>query len=317
MDKLVSVIIPAYNAEKYITETIDSVLNQTWKNIEIIVVDDGSADNTLQVIKPFEEYGVKIFTQLNKGGCAARNAGFKSSSGEFIQFLDADDLLSADKIEKQLLMLLATAGYKNKIIHCKWSRFFKNIKEVSDPGPHESIRRNLKPADWLITDHMSMTGCWLMHRSLIDKGGLWDEKLKRNQDGEFFSRLLVFAEEVLYQDEVTVYYRSGIPNSVSQNNSYAAAESALRAIELIEKYIFSLEKSEKANQVLANKYIEFVYENYIKYPDLSYKAETKVKSLGGATLKLRGGAGLKTLEAVLGWKMALRLKKLNNYLKYK
>ncbi|MDB5248363.1 MAG: glycosyl transferase family 2 [Segetibacter sp.] len=309
MDQVVSVIIPAYNSAKFIRETIESVLNQTWKNIEVIVVDDGSTDDTLEVVKSFEKQGVKVFTQANKGGCAARNFGFKKSTGQFIQFLDADDMISSDKLDRQLAILLSSGNYQNKTIHCRWGRFNEDPGKVSSWGPHESICRNMKPADWLISDHMSMTGCWLVHRSIIEKGGFWDETLKRNQDGEFFSRLLLYVDEVLYCDEVSVFYRSGIAGSVSQTFSRGAAESTLKAIELIESYINVLEKSKRADAAMANKYMAYAFSFYADYPDLAGRAEYKAKILGGGSVKLKGGMGLKSIEAVLGWKAALQLKK--------
>jgi glycosyltransferase involved in cell wall biosynthesis len=103
---LVSVIIPNYNYGYYLKETIDSVLNQTYKNIEIIVVDDGSKDNSREIL---ESYGEKIKTifQKNQGVSAARNNGAAMSGGEYIAFLDADDYWIADKIEKQITKILS------------------------------------------------------------------------------------------------------------------------------------------------------------------------------------------------------------------
>ena len=92
MALLVSIIIPAFNSEKYLSETVRSALAQTWPNKEIIVVDDGSSDGTLNVAKQFESRNVKVFTQKNRGAACARNAGLAIAQGDFIQWLDADDL---------------------------------------------------------------------------------------------------------------------------------------------------------------------------------------------------------------------------------
>jgi len=307
---MVSVIIPAYNSESYIAETLNSVFAQTYKDLEIIVVDDGSKDGTVEIIKKYELAGVICLTQHNKGACAARNIGYKNSSGDFIQFLDADDILSPDKIEKQLQQLLTTKNYQNKIIHCRWGRFYQdNTADVRWWGPHELIRRDLKPADWLVANHMSMTGCWLTPRQLIEKGGLWDESLKKNQDGEFFSRLMMHAEEVLYCDEVRVYYRSDVATSVSRNKSSAAAESSLKAIDLIASYLFALETSNRTRLATANMYQDFIYANFISFPELAQIAEEQVKALGGASIKLPGGPALRVMNRLLGWKSTLLLKK--------
>ena len=101
MDVKISVIIPAYNAEKYISECLDSVLRQSYKNIEIIVVDDGSADNTYTVVKGYSERhsNIVLVHQENGGVCSARNKGLDMASGDFIMFLDADDYLVQNAVE--------------------------------------------------------------------------------------------------------------------------------------------------------------------------------------------------------------------------
>jgi glycosyltransferase involved in cell wall biosynthesis len=308
MDFLVSVIIPAYNSEKYIHETIESVTKQTWNHIETIVVDDGSTDKTLEVLKQYDKINFKVLTQENRGACAARNYGFKQATGEFIQFLDADDLLSPNKIELQVKQLLSFKDYSNKLTHCMWGRFYDNIDEDIKWGPDKEIQKNLKPIDWLIYDRMSMTGCWLTPRALIEAGGLWDERIKRNQDGEFFSRLLSHAKEVLFCPEAKVFYRSGLPSSISANNSKQVTQSALKAIDLIKEYTLYLKNSERARLSMANKYKDFAFAYYIKYPDLARIAEDRALELGGANIRLQGGFTFKALERLLGWKIALKVK---------
>ncbi|HZX58320.1 MAG TPA: glycosyltransferase family A protein, partial [Mucilaginibacter sp.] len=102
---LVSIIIPVYNSEKHLAETISSALEQTWPNKEIIIVDDGSADNSLAIAKSFASENVKVFHQPNKGASAARNKGIQEAKGDYIQFLDADDLLMPNKIAAQVKQL--------------------------------------------------------------------------------------------------------------------------------------------------------------------------------------------------------------------
>ena len=97
MSPLVSVLIPCHNNEAFVGEAIESALGQTYPNIEVIVVDDGSTDKSLNVIKSYGDR-IKWKSGPNRGACAARNTSFFQSQGEFIQFLDADDLIAADKI---------------------------------------------------------------------------------------------------------------------------------------------------------------------------------------------------------------------------
>ena len=103
---IVSVIIPAYNVEKYIRNAIDSVLGQTYKDIEIIVVDDGSTDGTKKSLEPYIKDNKIIYLyQNNRGLSGARNSGIKTAKGEYIALLDADDLFYPSKIEKQLIYM--------------------------------------------------------------------------------------------------------------------------------------------------------------------------------------------------------------------
>ena len=105
MKPLVSILIPAYNAAEYIAATLESAVAQTWPHREIIVVNDGSRDRTLEIARSFEPRGVTVVTQSNQGAAAARNAALKASRGDYIQWLDADDLLAPEKIARQIAAL--------------------------------------------------------------------------------------------------------------------------------------------------------------------------------------------------------------------
>jgi len=105
MQPLVSILIPAYNSEEWIGETIRSAVEQTWPRKEVIVVDDGSRDGTLAAAKVLASKEVTVVTQENQGVCAARNHALRLCQGDYIQWLDADDLLAPDKIERQFAAL--------------------------------------------------------------------------------------------------------------------------------------------------------------------------------------------------------------------
>src|SRR5271168_1727479 len=102
MKPLVSILIPAYNAEAWISDSLRSAIAQTWERKEIIVVDDGSKDRTLSVARQFESSQVKVVTQQNQGAAATRNNAFALSEGDYVQWLDADDLMSPEKTAKQM-----------------------------------------------------------------------------------------------------------------------------------------------------------------------------------------------------------------------
>ena len=122
MKPLVSILIPAYNAAEYIAATLESAVAQTWPHKEIVVVNDGSSDRTLEIARSFEPRGVTVVTQPNQGAAAARNAALKASRGDYIQWLDADDLLAPEKIARQIAALGPNANPR-VLLSAEWGRF--------------------------------------------------------------------------------------------------------------------------------------------------------------------------------------------------
>src|SRR6516225_815324 len=122
MNPLVSILIPAYNAEKWIADTIQSALTQTWSRKEIIVVDDGSSDTTVEVAQRFSSKELTVVTKQNQGAAATRNHALQLSQGDYIQWLDADDLLGPDKIERQLRALQGHEG-ERLLLSSSWGYF--------------------------------------------------------------------------------------------------------------------------------------------------------------------------------------------------
>lgn len=163
---LVSVIVPAYNAEHYIKEAIDSILNQTYKNLEIIVVNDGSTDNTLSILK---EYGgqIKHISQVNKGPSSARNAGIKIAKGEFIAYQDADDISLPKRIEQEVKYLsdnpdlsMVFTGHKVAFLDNPDKKF-----KIQMPSHHSTLsllQHNYIPCTTVMhrKDILSVVGCW-------------------------------------------------------------------------------------------------------------------------------------------------------------
>src|SRR5262245_37375401 len=128
---LVSIVIPCYNAERWVATAIESALAQTWTNKEIVVINDGSRDQSLAAARRFEAQGVRVLDQPNRGAAAARNAGLRATSGAFVQFLDADDLLAPDKIERQ--MQAFATGNLRLLSSSAWGRFFNEPAEATFP----------------------------------------------------------------------------------------------------------------------------------------------------------------------------------------
>ncbi len=196
---LVSIIIPSYNAEKFIYNTILSALNQSWENTEIILVDDGSTDNTLSVVKSIRSEKIKILTQENKGASSARNQGLKYAKGDFIQWLDADDILDKYKIERQLKVI----NYEketNILLSSAWDTFYHRLKSAEfNPTP---LWNDLKPKEWIIYNlkyGYFMANCaWLVSREITEKAGPWNESLTYNDDGEYFFRVVLNSDLIRF-----------------------------------------------------------------------------------------------------------------------
>lgn len=310
---IVSVLIPVFNSESYLQQTIESVIAQSIRNIEIVAVDDGSTDSSLSILERLKKLhkNIIVFSQPNSGACGARNKAFELSSGNYIQFLDADDLLSPRKIEVQLKQL---DGKDDFISNGRWGRFYTDNPYDEDIkwGPHESLQQNLAPIIWLCQNHMSQTACWLTPRKLIEKAGLWDESLANNQDGEFFTRVIAQSRQVLYAPEAKVYYRSNLKTSItSRLKEGKSLQSFYQTVISFERVLLALENSQWTRRAVANRYQQFVYRAFPKCPELIKEAERKIKEFGGSSWPpYKGGRLYDFIQGSFGWKTAMRLREL-------
>jgi glycosyltransferase involved in cell wall biosynthesis len=304
---LVSILIPCYNAEKWLAETLESALAQTWKNIEIIVVDDGSTDNSLAIAKTFESNKLKVISQENRGASAARNRGLLDVQGDFIQYLDADDLLSEDKISLQLKLIYREG--LDYIASASWARFFNASSEATFTP--ELVWKDMSPTDWLVCSWkqggMMPVHGWLISRSISESAGCWNEDLSLNDDGEYFCRVILASKGVKFCENAKSFYRSGIRGSISRTVSYTAAKSALRSLELCADYLLSSENSPRTCSALATQFQLFAYQFDPFYSDLSQIAIQHVQVLGGASIPLSGGLSARLLSNIIGWKTTRKL----------
>jgi glycosyltransferase involved in cell wall biosynthesis len=198
---LVSVIIPAYNAAKYIKQTIDSVLSQKLTNYEIIVIDDGSTDQTSQIIASYDHDIIYVF-QENRGQGAARNAGLQLARGDLISFLDADDLWCPDAL---LLLVQMLAKRPNiDVVYCWWEYVDEHGRELPEKGRY-SQRGNLLDSLLLSNRFPIMTS--LTRRTCIDKINGFDESRCITEDWDFWLRLAKNGCQFEYLPHVLAKYR--------------------------------------------------------------------------------------------------------------
>jgi glycosyltransferase involved in cell wall biosynthesis len=306
MKALVSILIPAYNAEKWIAYTIRSALGQTWPRKEVIVVDDGSTDRTAAIVRQFASRGVKLLSTANQGLSAAQNEAFKLSQGDYIQWLDADDLLALDKIERQLNGLRETDN-KRILLSSPWAPFFyrtRNAKFVRN-----SLWEDLPPVEWLLrklTENVHMQNAtWLVSRELTEAAGPWDTSLHYDQDGEYFARVLLASEGTRFVPETGIFYRVTSTNRISYiGNSNKKKDSLLRALRLHIQYIRSLEESERVRKACLTYLQNWYFNFYPERPDLITEVQKLAAELGGSLEVPQLRWKYAWMRSMFGWETA-------------
>ncbi len=182
---LISVIIPVYNGEKTICETIYSVLNQTYINLELIVVNDGSLDSTLNLISNIKDLRLKVFSYKNAGKSISRNRGIDKTNGEFISFLDADDIWTPDKLELQLKALQANPQAS---VAYSWVDYIDEDGEFFRDGNHITINGNAYE-QMLIQNILENGSNPLIRKEALTEVGYFSESLKHAEDWDMWLRL--------------------------------------------------------------------------------------------------------------------------------
>lgn len=302
--QLISVIIPCYNASQFVGAAIDSVIKQTHTEWELILVNDGSTDNTEEIIFSYQDDRIRYILQDNKGQAAACNAGLQASKGDFVKFFDADDLLNPQHLAAQLDVI---GNDESAVASCSWARFYTNdpLSAVFKDDFAVGIE---KPIDWIqhaLSQRYDMMPAWLwlIPRNLLEKAGGWDERLNLNNDFEFSVRILLHASHVRFAANAKLYYRSLQKASLSNKQSEKGYESAFLSARLGCSYILQRNNSPEMRRLCANKYLFWVYQLYPNYPQLLKKMEAEVQKLGGGNRKIGGQSKLlHLLQVLIGWK---------------
>src|SRR5215475_9685579 len=213
MKPLVSILIPAFNSQEWIADTLRSALTQTWPHTEVIVVDDGSADETLAIAKRFESRSVRVISQDRQGGPAARNTAYSLCQGDYIQWLDNDDLLAPDKIERQVVVAMQGQS-RRTLLSCAWGEFMYRPRCARFTPT--ALWRDLSPAQFMLTklgqEVFMQTAVWLVSRELTDAAGPWDIGMLTDDDGEYFSRVVFKADHIRFVPDTHVYWRMTGPS---------------------------------------------------------------------------------------------------------
>lgn len=220
---LISVIIPVYNGEKTIQETITSVLQQTFTDFELIIINDGSQDSTLAIISSIPDPRIKIFSYPNSGVAASRNRGISKAQGEFIASLDADDLWSVDKLEAQLATLQSNP---QAAVAYSWSDCIDESSQFLRKGGHITVSGDAF-AKLLLVDILENGSNSLIRKQALTQLGDYDESMAAGQDWEMHLRLAARFQFVCVP-RPQVFYR--ISTHSMSNNVWRLEQVALEVI---------------------------------------------------------------------------------------
>jgi len=227
----VSVIIPCFNAGPWIRQALESVIAQGLDNIEIIVIDDGSTDESVNIVE--KEFPlVRLIRTKNQGASEARNLGTEMSKGEFIQYLDADDLLAPDKLRIQAEALKDSGA---DVAYGNW----QELKEM--PGGNfvkakEFRRKMLIPEMDLFTDFWCPPAVYLFRRSIVEKIGGWNKRLPIIQDARFAFDCALHGGRFVYCKGLMAYYRVHYKGSLSQRDPAGFSRDCLQNAAEVEKW---------------------------------------------------------------------------------
>jgi len=286
----ISIIIPVYNADKYLEACLESIINQTMKDIEILCIDNGSTDNSPIILKKFANLDsrIKVLKQNNLGAAVARNKGIKIASGEYLLFLDADDYfdlrlcdIAYSTIKSVDADVALFGAYKydettNTTTLMKWmvdQRYLPKNTPFSPEDIPECIFQVSTPAPW----------SKIFRRQFILDNNLWFQNLNNSNDVYFVYSALVLAKKITYTSEPLTYYRTGINNNIQSKKSKHPKDFYKAICKLKEELegrgLFTIYEKSFINYAIPNCFWNF---RTIKKDSLSFDEKLRIiKNLGG------------------------------------
>ncbi len=319
--KLVSVIIPAYNAEKFISETVGNVLNQSWKNLELIIINDGSTDNTSNILSSFShDSRIRVVEQINQGCSAAKNTGLNYARGDFIQYLDADDILSEDKITQQIEAL---EDEPFGIAVCKTVVFQDiNFKETGFEIDTDYLYSTENRFEFLMNLYgkngkigMIQPNAFLLPKGLVEKIGEWNTSLSPSpdEDGEYFCRAVLGASKIIYTNGTNYYRKITNAASLSKGKSFLFAKGALKSVQLKAQHVLEINDSETVKHILSRHFASVAYLYGPNFYEIVFMVKAELEKMGINKIPSVGGFNFKIVSSIIGFEKAIRLKRfLNN-----
>jgi glycosyltransferase involved in cell wall biosynthesis len=311
MNPLVSILIPAYNAKRWLADSLRSALEQTWDRKEIIVIDDGSTDATLSVARSFQSDIVRVFSQDHQGAAAARNNAFARSRGDYIQWLDADDQLGPDKIAVQLAAL-GDSPDPRTLLSAEWGKFLHRRSRARFIPT--GLWCNLSPVEWLTRkmeqNAFMQTATWLVSRELTEKAGPWDTRLLGDDDGEYFCRVLMAAKEVRFVPGAKVYYRQPRSSNLSYIGECDRKRDAMwLSMKLHVGDLRSMDDSQRSRAACLKYLQNFLVSIHPERPDLVSRTQKLAQELGGSLELPRFSRLFACANKLFGWRASRKMQR--------
>ena len=260
ISNIVSIIIPAYNCEKYINRCLDSIINQTYQNIEIIVVNDGSSDKSEDILNEYAENDnrIKVYNQTNQGVSAARNTGLGKATGKYIMFVDADDYIELDMVFEMINKI----QNENTIVFCDnkeiWSKSI-NERKLFIEFTEKGLDKNTVLIE-IVSGRAGLVCSKLFDKSIIDKHNIkFDKNVKMCEDQLFFLEVINHCDYFIHIPKALYNYDRRNENSTTIKYQENALENQLYVLENIEK-ILSDSGLPKGNvsALIKNRYLDAI-----------------------------------------------------------
>jgi len=307
-DPLVSILIPCHNAAPWIGETLRSALGQSWARLEIIVVDDGSTDASAAIAQRSGSARVAVLRQPQAGAAAARQRALEAAQGFYLQYLDADDLLAPNKIASQVARLQAAGP--GAVATSRWARFSGDLSLAEfTPAPNWG--------DFVATDYLVETfqsggmmhpAAWLTPRAVAAAAGPWNPELTLDDDGEYFTRIALAADRIVFCGETASYYRSHLPRSLSGSASPTAWRSAQKVCSLSTEALLARENSPRTRRACALYWLRLAFAAYPASGPVVSEALERARALDPSARRPPAGPIFEAGARLLGWRQAKRLR---------
>ncbi|MGG7078774.1 glycosyltransferase family 2 protein [Clostridium sardiniense] len=251
---LVSIIVPMYNSEKYISRCLESLIKQTYRNIEIIVVDDGSNDNSINIVSSLKDKRIRLYKKENSGVSLTRNYGIEKSNGDLLLFVDSDDYIDINMIDK---LVKKVRNKDEAFVICNNTEIYTDKEEVREIFEEENIDLNKEYLIRAIASGRAGLVCskLVSRKVIIDNNIRFDSNLKVGEDQLFFIEVAQYCSDFEYINESLYFYDRRNENSATISYQENLIDNFKYLQEKIENIFFENNMNSKEDATLLNNKI--------------------------------------------------------------